>query len=76
LLSLQGVRYKRSRLQCDKKFRKDMKKICKRMSLIERKSCETFADVYYNGVRVGGANRFEKKPKKYCKQKWVKECVV
>jgi hypothetical protein len=76
LFSLQGARFNRNRLQCDKKFRKDMKNICKRMGFLRRETCKTFAEVYYNAVRVGGAKRFEKRSLKYCKQKWVKKCVI
>ncbi|XP_033762309.1 uncharacterized protein LOC117343874 [Pecten maximus] len=72
-----------SRLQCDRRFKKNMKRICKTLKgknfidkFLKRESCKKHADIYYTAVRAGGASAIKKRRKPvWCRQKWVKPCM-
>ncbi|XP_033762463.1 uncharacterized protein LOC117343981 [Pecten maximus] len=72
-----------SRLQCDQRFKKNMKGICNTLGgknfldkFLKRESCKTHADIYYVAVRVGGASATKNRGRsRWCRQKWVKPCM-
>ncbi|CAH3129710.1 unnamed protein product [Porites lobata] len=67
-----GRHYKWRRLQCDKAFQRDMKKVCSNkyrkgwLRKTRRRTCMTIADVYYRAVRIGGAFYFKNPTPSWC----------
>ncbi|XP_060066931.1 conodipine-P3-like [Ylistrum balloti] len=75
-------RFGLSRLQCDRRFKKNMKKICGTLKaknaiakFFKRESCKKHADIYFAAVRVGGGKSVSKRTPSWCRQKWVKPCM-
>ncbi|XP_021376389.1 uncharacterized protein LOC110465115 [Mizuhopecten yessoensis] len=75
-------RFGLSRLQCDKRFRRNMKKRCNSVkgknpvdTFFKRESCKTHADIYFAGVRAGGAQFTPKRTARWCRSRWVRPCM-
>ncbi|XP_061181146.1 uncharacterized protein LOC133189763 [Saccostrea echinata] len=58
--------YRISRAGCDKRFHKNMLKICRRRGWWSRSRCSRFARIYYWAVRIGGKSRYKKSPEGHC----------
>ena len=68
----QSRHYNWRRRQCDKAFKHDMKRVCKKFGWFKRWWCKKFANLYYRSVRVGGFLFFKSPPQPWCKKTCAK----